>query len=72
MTWQPIETAPKNDKEILVKFKDSNFVMMAYYNHTTQQWEIVGLAGSYNGLMKKTFEEYMFKQQFSQWKEMPK
>jgi len=66
--WQPIETAPKNDKAILVK--QENTIMMAFFNHVTQWWEVAFLAGLYDGLKTRVIEDDMFKERFTHWKEL--
>jgi len=66
--WQPIETVPKNKKPILV-LRDS-YVMMAYFNIVTVQWEVVRYIWS-DGLMKKCLQENEFKKEFTHWMPLP-
>jgi len=66
--WQPIEIAPKNDTAILVK--QENTIMMAFFNHVTQWWEVAFLVGLYAGLKTRVIEDDMFKERFTHWKEL--
>jgi len=40
MNWQPIDTAPKEDSEILVW--DNGFVWMAYWEPEDGTWNVLG------------------------------
>lgn len=46
MEWQPIDTAPKDGKEIILRNRQGSFV--AYWNHDYGEW-CQKVASEYNG-----------------------